>query len=392
MDRSNDFLIPSGTRWLNDPNAQAVCAAVQAGGFDIYFVGGCVRNALLGQPESDVDMSTNAVPEMVLTLARDAGLRAIPTGMDHGTITVVAGGSAFEITTFRRDVATDGRRAVVAFSDDIVDDAKRRDFTMNALYATPDGRVVDPLGGLPDLLSQRVRFIENPSARIQEDYLRILRFFRFSAHYAAFNQGFDADTLAEIADNMAGLETLSAERVGQEIRKLLAAVDPAPAVAAMRQIGVLTAILPGSDDQWLAPLIHLEGACNISADWRTRLAVLGGQDVVNRLRLSRVDARQHALCADIGFVGPSLAEVAYRHGADIAQQVLLMRYAFAGEMPDLSLFETISDASRAHFPIAATDLMPAYQGPALGARLSGLERRWIDSGFKLTRDDLLNGP
>lgn len=392
MDRSNDILIPSGTGWLNDPNAQAVCAAIQAGGFDIYFVGGCVRNALLGQPESDVDMSTNAVPEMVLTLARDAGLRAIPTGMDHGTITVVAGGSAFEITTFRRDVATDGRRAVVAFSDDIVDDAKRRDFTMNALYSTPDGRVVDPLGGLPDLLSQRVRFIENPSARIQEDYLRILRFFRFSAHYAASNQGFDADTLAEIADNTAGLETLSAERIGREIRKLLAAVDPAPAVAAMRQIGVLTAILPGSDDQWLAPLIHLEGACNISADWRTRLAVLGGQDVVDRLRLSRVDARQHALCADIGFVGPSLVEVAYRHGADIAQQVLLMRYAFAGEMPDLSLLETISDASRAHFPIAATDLMPAYQGPALGARLTALERRWIDSGFKLTRDDLLNGP
>lgn len=390
MVRTYDIVIPPRTSWLNDPAAAQVCAAIEAAGHDIYFVGGCVRNAILGLADSDVDMSTNARPEQVIEITQAAGLKAIPTGIDHGTVTVVARGMPFEITTFRRDVATDGRRAVVAFSDSINDDARRRDFTMNALYATSSGQVIDPLGGMADLLARRVRFIENPDARIKEDYLRILRFFRFSAWYSDTSEGFDADALAAIAENTGGLETLSAERVGQEMTKLLGAPDPAPAVAAMRQSNVLQTILPGCDDRYLSVLVHLEGGLNLPPQWINRLAILGGQATADRLRLSKAEARDLALVHETAYAGPVLAEVAYRHGVIIAQGVLLLRSALAELDPDRATLETIFVASQAIFPITGKDLMPGYQGPALGAKLKDLEQRWIASGFALGREALLD--
>ena len=384
-------MIPAGTSWLTDPRARAVCDTVRAGGFDIYFVGGCVRNALLNLPDSDVDMSTNARPEDVMRLSRDAGLKAIPTGIDHGTVTVVVRGEPFEVTTFRRDVATDGRRAIVAFSDDIADDARRRDFTMNALYATLDGQVVDPLNGLPDLLARRIRFIEDPAARIREDYLRILRFFRFSAWYADPQDGFDPDALAGIAANLAGLETLSAERVGQEMTKLLSAPDPAPAVACMRQVGALGQVLSGADDRWLAPLVHLEGMLPLSPDWRARLAILGGDTPEAQLRISKSDARVVSDYRSLAFGALPLAEMAYRKGALVTRQVFAMRAAISETSSDLAALETVQTASEAKFPLSAADLIPAFQGRALGEKLRELEQRWITSGFTLTADDLLAG-
>lgn len=392
MDRSNDIVIPAKTGFLNDPEAQRVCRVITDAGYDVYFVGGCVRDAVLGKPDSDVDMSTNARPEQVMSLAEAAGLKAVPTGIDHGTVTVVSGKDAFEVTTFRRDVATDGRRAVVAFSDNIADDARRRDFTMNALYSDPNGRIIDPLGGLPDLLARKVRFIEDASARIQEDYLRILRFFRFSAWFSNQTAGFDPDALAAIAANTGGLETLSAERVGQEMTKLLSAPNPAPAIAAMRQTGVLSAILPGSDDRWLSIVVHIEQHLKIDVDWVGRLAALGGQDVAARLRLSKANARKLELLRDTGFSGPPLPEVAYRHGAEIAEQALLLRAALAEDMPETAMLETIKKASQAVFPIKAADLMPTFKGPALGARLALLESEWVASGFTLSGVELLDLP
>jgi len=392
MVKSNDIVIPPGTSWLMDKNAQAVCRAIRAGGHQLFFVGGCVRNALLGLADSDVDMSTDALPIDVMQLARDAGMKAIPTGFDHGTVTVVAGGKPFEITTFRRDVETDGRRAVVAFSKNIADDARRRDFTMNALYADEDGRVLDPLNGMPDLLARRIRFIEDPAARIQEDYLRILRFFRFSAWFGDQQEGFDVDALAAIASNTQGLETLSAERIGQEMTKLLAAPDPAPAVAVMRQTGVLPALLPGSDDRWLAVLVHMEVALGLMPRWLTRLAVLGGLDPAIRFRLSKAETKQLALLHDVGFSGPSLPELAYRYGAETAQQAMLIRSVLAEKIPETSMLETISAASAKDFPVKAADLMPGLSGPALGKRLKQIEQAWINSGFALSREDLLKLP
>jgi len=390
MDASNDIIIPSGTRWLTDPNAQAVCAAIMAGGHKVYFVGGCVRNALLGLPDSDVDMSTDALPEEVITLVKAAGLKPIPTGVNFGTVTVVANAEPFEVTTFRRDIETDGRRAVVAFSKDITDDARRRDFTMNALYADAQGRVIDPLGGLADVLARRIRFIENADLRIREDYLRTLRFFRFSAWYADPTEGFDTDALDAIASNLDGLETLSAERIGQEMRKLLAAPDPSIAVAAMRSTGVLQTIMTGADDRWLAPIVHFEQMLGVQPRWMTRLAALGGIDPQGNRWMSKREAREYAVLREVAYGGGSLAEVAYRHGAQIGTTTALIRAAMAETPPAEDTLETVIQGSDAKFPVKAKHLMPVVQGAALGAKLAELEQAWIASGFTLTKSELLN--
>lgn len=382
-------MIPASTRWLQDADAQRVCHVVQEGGHRIYFVGGCVRDALLGLPDSDVDLSTDAEPATVMALAKAAGVKAVPTGIDHGTVTLVSSGKPFEITSFRRDVETDGRRAVVAFSTDITEDARRRDFTMNALYATPDGHVVDPLGGLPDLQARRLRFIEDAGQRIREDYLRTLRYFRFLAWYGDPDEGPDPEALGAIASNLDGLETLSAERVGQEFKKLLRAPDPAPALALMRQTGALPVLLPGSDDRWMSMLVHFEEALELAPDWLCRLAALGGEGLAERLRLSKAEAKTLALIQEHGFTGPPLAELAYRHGPRVARAAVLLRGCLAEEMPEATVLETIETAAEARFPVKAKDLMPAYKGPELGRELARLEQLWIASDFSLTRDELL---
>ncbi len=376
--------------WLTNPATQAVCAALEAGGAQALFVGGCVRNALLGVPVSDIDIATDARPERVLQLAAAAGIKAVPTGLDHGTVTLVSGGIPHEVTTFRRDVETDGRRAVVAFAERVEEDAARRDFTMNALYARPDGTVLDPLGGLADLRARKVRFIGDAAARIHEDYLRSLRYFRFHAWYGDPEMGFDPEALAAIAGNLEGLSRLSRERVGAEMLKLLAAPDPAPSVAAMRQTGVLARLLPGADDRALAPLVHLEQAAGVAPDPIRRLAALGGEDVADRLRLSRAQARQldqlrHAAAGTAG-----AGELGYRLGVEAARDALLLRAAISGQPWDAGALESAAKGARASFPIRAGDLMPRLQGPALGARLKQLEAEWIASGFRLGREELLD--
>ena len=268
--------------WLAAPATQAVCAALTGAGHQALLVGGCVRNALLGRPVADIDLATDARPEAVIDLARRAGLKPVPTGVEHGTVTVVAEGRPFEVTTFRRDVATDGRRATVAFSTDLAEDAARRDFTMNALYCRPDGALVDPLGGLADLRAGRVRFVGDPAARIAEDYLRILRFFRIHAWYGDPAGGLDPEGLAACAALQEGLARLSRERVGAEMTKLLAAADPAPAVAAMAAAGILGRVLPGADARALAPLVHAEAAAGAAPRWQRRAAALGWRPDVGR--------------------------------------------------------------------------------------------------------------
>ena len=390
MDPSNDIRIHPDTRWLKDANAQAVCAAIMAGGHSIYFVGGCVRNALLDLPDSDVDMSTDALPEEVMALARAAGLKPVPTGIDFGTVTVVAKGEPFEVTTFRRDVETDGRRAVVAFSKDMREDAVRRDFTMNALYATPQGLVVDPLDGIADVQARRIRFIENANDRIREDYLRTLRFFRFSAWYGDAAQGFDTDALDAIAQNLDGLETLSAERIGQEMRKLLAAPDPSQALAGMRSTGVLQVILPGADDRWVGPIVHFEQMLDVPPHWMTRLAALGGDGRDLTRWMSRKELREYTVLRTQAYGGIAPQEVAYRHGPLAGIATAMIRAAMAETAPAADILETVKRASEANFPIKAKHLIPDYQGPALGDRLTELEQIWINSGFALTKSELLN--
>ncbi|MGA9432806.1 MAG: CCA tRNA nucleotidyltransferase [Roseobacter sp.] len=382
-------MLPVSTAWIKDADTRAVYDALASDGGSAFFVGGCVRDALLGVPGADVDLSTPWEPQDVIRLAKAAGLKAVPTGIDHGTITVVSGGHGFEVTTFRRDVETDGRRAVVAYSTNIADDARRRDFTLNALYATIDGRVVDPLGGVADCLNRRIRFIEDAGQRIQEDYLRILRYFRFHAWYSDPAAGFDPDALDAIAANSDGLETLSAERVGSEMLRLLAAPDPTPAIAVMRQTGCLPRILPGSDDRLLGPVVHLGASIGAPIDPIVRLAALGGEDVADRLRLSRADARHLNDITQAAYGPQPLAEVAYRKGSDVARAASMIRAALAQMPVNATDLEAITTATKAEFPVTAADLMPEYQGPALGEKLAKLEARWIESGFTLTREDLV---
>ena len=373
--------------WLTADATQDVMEMLTGAGFQAYFVGGCVRNALLEIPVNDVDIATDALPAQVMDLAQKAGLKAIGTGIEHGTVTIVSDGTPYEITTYRRDLKTDGRRAVVAFSGDIAEDAARRDFTMNALYADRHGVVLDPLGGLDDLQNRRVRFIDDANARIREDYLRILRFFRFHAWYGDPGEGLDSAALAAIGENLDGLAGLSKERVGSEIKKLLAAGDPAPAVGAMVQAGVLGHVLPGADASFLALLVHFEGPR--AADPIRRLALLGGPDPSEKLRLSRADARQwKMLRTEMADTAP-VAALGYRHGAKSAVDIALLRAAIFEQPPASDIDEQAALGAAQIFPVAAADLMPGLQGVALGARLKELELQWMASNFTLTKAQLL---
>ena len=373
--------------WIRAGHVQSVLAMLAAAGHRALLVGGCVRNDLLGQPVADIDIATDARPLRVVELAAQAGLKSVPTGIDHGTVTVIAEGVPHEVTTFRRDVETDGRRAVVAFTHEVALDAARRDFTMNALYAEADGTVIDPIGGLPDLLARKVRFVGDAHARIREDALRILRFFRFHAWYGDPAQGMDTEALAACAAHPEGLAPLSKERIGHEMRRLLAASDPAPALAAMQAAGLLSIILPGADATAMAVLVHLEDG--LAPDWIRRLALLGSADATDALRLSRDEDRRLSATRTAATEGAPAAEVGYRIGADCARDAMLVRAALLGQPLPHGWQDEAARGAAAVFPVRAADLMPGLAGEALGHRLRELEERWIASDFQLSREQLL---
>ncbi len=377
--------------WMDHPGTQAVFDMIEGGGHCAYFVGGCVRNGLLDAPVDDIDLTTDAEPDRVVALAKAAGLKAVPTGIDHGTVTVIADGKPHEITTLRRDVSTDGRRATVAFTDDLAEDAARRDFTINALYATRLGEVIDPTGeGQADLAARRVRFIGAPGDRIHEDYLRILRFFRFHAWYADPDGGLDPDGLAACAERADGIEGLSKERIGAEVKKLLSAPDPGPAVAAMSITGVLMRVLPGAVPNPLWVLIALEE--RRAPDPIRRLAAIGGSDAPANLRLSKAETRQLDLLRQEMAGTKAPGELGYRFGLHQAQDILLLRAAMLEQPLAPADLAACAIGAHAQFPLKAADLMPDLQGPELGTRLKHLEDRWIASGFTLDHAALLALP
>ncbi|MBP7243589.1 CCA tRNA nucleotidyltransferase [Amaricoccus sp.] len=379
--------------WLHATGPRAVCAALEEAGRQALFVGGCVRDALLGRVPTDIDVATDARPAEVMALAEAAGLRAVPTGVEHGTVTVVHAGVPVEVTTFRRDVETFGRRAVVAFSDDVAEDARRRDFTMNALYARPDGTVVDPLGGLGDLRARHVRFVGDAGTRIAEDHLRILRFFRFHAWFGAPGSGIDPEGLAACAAGAGGIERLSRERVGAEMAKLLAAPDPAAALAAMQASGVLGRVLPGADPRAIGPLVDVEAGFGRPPGWLRRLAALGSgadgpaSDWPARLRLSRADAR--TLAATVVAVEAPLAPAAaaFRFGPDVARDAALIRAAREGVAPPAELETELARGAAASLPVRADDL--PFTGKAVGEALRRAETAWLASDLRLSRGDVL---
>lgn len=378
--------------WLSSPSVRKVAGAFAEEGVALWFVGGCVRNSLIGGAATDIDAASDARPEAVIEIAKRAGLKAIPTGIEHGTVTVIAAGEPIEITTFRKDVETDGRRAVVAYSTEMAEDAQRRDFTMNALYLSPEGVLVDPCGtGREDLMAGRVRFIGAPEARISEDYLRILRYFRFFAWYGSAEDGVDPEALSAIAELQDGLAGISAERIGAEMRKLLAAPNPVPAVAAMAQCGVLARLLPGAGIGLLGPYVHLEAEAGLAPDMMARLVALGGEGLDDRLRLSRAEQKARRILVE-GLERPELGseETGYRYGSSVGMRIEVLRRATTGRPLDPTAFPAIAKGSNHQFPLKAADLPAELEGAAIGGALRRGEAMWIESGFVLDNQALLS--
>jgi len=377
--------------WLHAAPVRAVMDAMQG---EAFFVGGAVRNTLMGEPVGDIDLATPLLPAEVIARAEAAGLRAVPTGIDHGTVTLVARGSGIEVTTFRADIATDGRHATVRFTTDIAEDAGRRDFTMNAVYADAGGEIIDPLDGLPDIAARRVRFIGDPHDRIREDYLRILRFFRFIAWYG---NGADIDSwgLAAAKELASGMADLARERIGAEMLKLLAAPDPVAALDAMAACDVLEQCLPGADPAYLGGFVACERKAGAPPDPLARLAMLGGEDPATALRLSGAQARTLSAIRDLATEPRPPAIAAYLHDARTARAAALIDAATNGKQLPGDIDEQIVRGATARLPVAARDFIAAglAPGPALGEALKRAEGRWIDSGFQLDKAALLGeGP
>ena len=386
--------------WLIAPETRAVFAALKGGGAHPRFVGGCVRDAVLHKGVRDIDIAVDVPPDVTVAALESAGLRAIPTGLDHGTITAVSGKRTYEITSLRQDTATDGRHATVAFTRDWKLDAARRDFTMNALYAEGDGTVVDVLGtGLGDLNARRVRFIGSASDRIQEDYLRILRLFRFHAWYGKGDM--EPDALVACAGLAGGLAGLSRERVGSEILKLLAAPHPEIAVDMMVQTGVLAKAMPFvQGNPPIATLVSAEHRIGLSPDPLRRLSlVAGGADAVmigRALRLSNEQMKALRRREPLDYAidnAENARRAGYERGEAAARDMLLIQAARAGTPPATKLVSLIMDGARSEFPVAARDLMALGMepGPQIGETLARIEAQWVDSDFTLDRATLLSG-
>ncbi len=361
-------------------------------------VGGAVRNAVMGRAvqDTDYDLATLLTPDQTTNRVMAAGMRAIPTGIDHGTVTVVCEGRGFEVTTLRSDISTDGRRATVAFTDDWAKDAARRDFTMNALDADLEGRVHDPLGsGVADARAGAVRFVGDATTRIAEDYLRILRFFRFHALYGTVDM--NRDDLSACTAFASKLHTLSRERVTSELLIWMGAVDPIPSLRIAVQLGILEQILPGPVDvDRVARLVRFQNsrAADINDILSRIICLLDGYDPRPVLRLSRT---QMSFINDIErmVLEPELSNISlqrdiYRHGYDkVAQRLCLDMTEREGDIDD----ETISALTRIKglkgwlppcFPVTGTMLIKQGMspGPEIGKRLKELEEQWIQNSFK----------
>lgn len=401
--------------WLGDPSLQAILAALSCDGEEARVVGGAVRNHLLGEPIGDVDIATTCAPAETVRRAEALGLKVVPSGIEHGTVIIVADHRGYETTTLREDIETDGRRAKVRFGRDWEADARRRDFTVNALYCEADGRIVDLVGGMQDIEARTIRFIGEAEERIREDYLRILRFFRFFAWYGRGRP--DSHALLSCARLKDGLDGLSAERVWTEMRRLLAAPDPTRAILWMRQTGILTRVLPESE-KWgidaLPGLIDAEKAMRWTADPMLRLAAIippredRAASVAERWKLSNAERDRlidWAEAADIpAETGEGqLAKLLYRskHGAALDRLRLSLAGARAKAAENAAWLDTAAayvrmlrhaeSWKRPKFPLSGADMAAAgfAPGPRMGEALRQLEERWIESGFRLDRDSLL---
>lgn len=390
-----------GADWLAEPELQQLFSLYRDAGFEIRAVGGAVRNTLLGRPVADVDLATSATPEEGMALAEAAGVKAVPVGIAHGTIMIVVGERPFEVTTLREDVETDGRRAKVAYTDDWAADARRRDFTINALYATADGELFDPLDGAGDIETRRIRFIGDAEERIREDYLRILRFFRFNADIGSLPV--DEEGLAACGRQRAGLATLSADRVRGELFRLLTAGQAVAVTRIMADHGFLVPVLGGvSYLGRFERLVADDLAADRKPDPVLRLAALGlgvsedAERLAKRLNLSNRDADRLAAASGFKMFAGRIAmqearEILYRKGPAVYRDLCQLSAAETGAALTSEIRKLPDTWSAPEFPLKGRDLVEigVGEGPRIGAILDAVEARWIDTGFALDHDALL---
>ena len=370
-------------KWRKKRGTKRLLSALGADQGLTRYVGGAVRDDLLGLPISDIDLATRILPDEVIRRLEKAKIKAVPTGIDHGTVTAVSDGQPFEITTLRRDVTTDGRRATIAFTDDWKEDAARRDFTINALSADPlTGELFDYFGGLEDLEHRHIRFIGDPLQRIAEDHLRILRFFRFHARFDAGDP--DAVALDACTARAKDLMALSRERIADELLKLLELRDPSRTVEIMLDRAILKPILPEIEMKRLAKLrsmIAAEREAGIAPDPLRRLAALLprrealADDIAVRLRLSN-KARKRLACAAAVDLGVSPQALAYRVGSECAADRLLL----GGRPSDAA---AIAGWHRPRLPISGGQLIKRglAEGPIVARTLRSIEDQWLKAGF-----------
>jgi poly(A) polymerase len=384
--------------WLTQGSLARLLGVLSRDGEEARVVGGAVRNALMNLPPGDIDIGTTATPEEVSRRVTAAGFKAVPTGVEHGTVTVVVAGTPFEVTTLRVDVETFGRKANVRFGRDWKADAERRDFTMNALSASADGMIYDYVGGLADLDARHVRFIGDPAERIAEDYLRILRFFRFHAAYGEGDP--DAAGLAACIAGRGGLEQLSRERVRMELLKLLVARGAVPAMTAMSDAGLLGSVLGGVPlIEAVARMEEIEAALGLAADPIRRLAALNvfivedAERLAQRLRLTNAERERLASMGAIWWrrivpAGDALARPwLYRLGEQHYLDRVLLAWARAAAKPDDEAWHALATLPQRWnspaFPLKAADFMQRgiEKGPALGAAMRAAEEAWIAADF-----------
>jgi poly(A) polymerase len=405
----------AGHAWFRDEGLQRVLALLNSDGGEARVVGGAVRNSLMALPVSDMDIATTLPPEAVVERAEQAGVKCVPTGLKHGTVTLVIDGKPFEITTLRRDVETYGRHAKVEFTQDWKADAERRDLTINALYADKDGVVHDYVGGLHDIETATIRFIGSAAERIEEDHLRILRFFRFFAVYGRGRP--DADGLKASAAARKKLAFLSVERVWAELRKLFAAKDPFRALLWMRTSGVLTEVLPETE-KWgidaVPALIRAEERFGWQAEPMLRLAAIIPpvperlNTMAERLKMSGAERKYLQQFSEFPDVPETLSEqqfrrMLYEHGTDgaITRLKLAMASAVGKGEDDLDALRrlgflhkllTLAEAwKKPVFPVKGADLVEKgfKPGPDMGSALAKLEEQWIASDFSMSKSELL---
>ena len=399
-------LNPQQFTWMREPGVSSLFAALPDG--SLRFVGGCVRNALWGEDVGDIDLACQLEPEAVVAALTAADIRHVPTGIAHGTVTAVIDSQPYEITSLRRDVETDGRRATVAYTTDWAEDAQRRDLTINALYADMTGQVFDPTGqGLSDLKSRKFRFVGDAEQRVQEDYLRILRFFRFLALYGG-QEKVDAASLKACREHQAGIKKLSAERVWMELKKLLSADNPVRACHIMLTNGILETVLPEANNvDGLEALLRLESRENIKADPLLRIMAMSAREPLQmallskRLKMSKSEtSRLRGWADDDAQLSTDMPErermaAIYRSGKPVIFDRACLRAAGETDPIQSARWMSLADFALGWqppvFPLTGKDLAKAGvpKGPGMGKALKALEALWIRSGFSTEKPQLL---